>query len=72
MDMAGRIDQIGTAGDPSLGLAVGDEVVGVVDNYGRYGAYSSHVVLDARSVTAKPTGADFPHAASFLMNSLTA
>jgi hypothetical protein len=53
------------------GLAIGGDVVGIIDNHGQHGGYSECIVLDARSVTPKPARADFPEAASFLMNALT-
>jgi NADPH2:quinone reductase len=72
MDVAGRIDELGPDVDPGLGVRVGQAVVGVVDNSGSHGGYSEYVVLPAASVTAAPAGADVEHAASFLMNALTA
>lgn len=72
MDIAGTIDALGGDLDPQLGLAVGQAVVGVVDNFGSYGGYSQYVCLPAASVLARPAGASFPAAASFLMNALTA
>lgn len=72
MDIAGTIDELGPGVDPALGLSVGDDVIGVVDNHGPYGGYSQYVVLDARSVAHKPTIASFDEAASFPMNALTA
>jgi NADPH2:quinone reductase len=72
MDAAGTIDEMGEGVDPAYGLAVGEGVVGIVDNQGSYGGYSEYVVLPADSVTRKPAGTTFPEAASFLMNALTA
>lgn len=72
MDIAGTIDELGPDVDPALGLSVGDDVIGVVDNRGSYGGYSQFVVLDARSVAPKPATASFAEAASFPMNALTA
>ena len=71
MDIAGTIDEIGDDVNAEPGLAIGGDVVGVIDNHGQHGGYSECIVLDARSVTPKPARADFPEAASFLMNALT-
>ncbi|MER6976439.1 NADP-dependent oxidoreductase [Streptomyces carpinensis] len=70
MDVAGTIDATGP--DLTAPLAVGDEVVGIVDNRGRHGGYSEYVVLPTASVTPKPRHATWEEAASFLMNALTA
>ncbi|AFC85670.1 NADP-dependent oxidoreductase [Frateuria aurantia] len=70
MDIAGTIDQVGD--EVVSELAVGQHVVGVVDNFGAYGGYSEYVCLPATSVIPRPVGVDFPSAASFLMNALTA
>jgi NADPH:quinone reductase len=72
MDVAGVIDEIGDEVDPSYGLALGGEVVGIVNSFASHGGYSEYVVLPAESVTQKPLGASFEDAASFLMNALTA
>lgn len=72
MDIAGVIDEIGPGVEPELGLEIGQAVVGIVDNTGNYGGYSEYVTLPATSVTAAPQGSDMPHAASWLMNALTA
>ena len=40
MDIAGTIDEIGEGLDPQLGIAVGQDVAGVVDNYGSHGGYN--------------------------------
>lgn len=72
MDIAGTIDEIGEEIDPQLAAAVGQNVVGVVDNFGSYGGYSQYVCLPVASVIPVPAGLDFPDAASFLMNALTA
>jgi NADPH2:quinone reductase len=71
MDIAGTIDEIGDAVNAESGLAIGGDVVGIIDNHGQHGGYSECIVLDARSVRPKPARADFPEAASFLMNALT-
>ena len=72
MDIAGSIDEIGEGVDPAFGIALGQLVSGVVDNYGGYGGYSQYVCLPAASVVAAPPGVDVPAAAAFLMNALTA
>ncbi len=72
MDIAGIIDEIGTDVDAALGVSVGQQVVGIVDNFGSYGAYSEYVCLPARSVMPRPANASIPEAGSFLMNALTA
>lgn len=72
MDIAGTIDEIGPDVDTGLDVHVGQDVVGIVDSIGSHGGYSEYVVLPATSVTAIPDGADWPHAASFLMNALAA
>ncbi|MFT4066792.1 NADP-dependent oxidoreductase [Paraburkholderia sp.] len=72
MDIAGTIDELGEGIDPQSGVAVGDDVVGVVDNFGGYGGYSQYVCLPAASVIAVPASLTFSAAASFLMNALTA
>lgn len=72
MDIAGTVDEVGEGIDPTFGIAVGQSVVGVVDNFARYGGYSQYVCLPAASVIPVPAGTSFPAAASFLMNALTA
>ena len=72
MDISGTIDEVGDGHDPEFGLAVGQKVVGVVNNRGSYGGYSQYVCLPAASVIPVPADATFPGAASFLMNALTA
>ena len=72
MDIAGTIDEVGEGIDPQLGVAIGQDVVGVVNNFGSYGGYSQFVCLPSASVIPIPSGATFPAAASFLMNALTA
>lgn len=72
MDIAGTIDELGEGIDPQQGVAPGQAVVGVVDNFGSHGGYSQYVCLPAASVIPVPSGASGPAAASFLMNALTA
>ncbi len=72
MDIAGVIDAVGDGVEAGSVPAVGEKVVGIVDNHGRYGGYSEYVCLPAASVTPVPAGTDIPAAAAFLMNALTA
>lgn len=72
MDIAGTIDAIGPDVDAALAVSVGQQVVGIVNNFGSYGAYSEYVCLPARSVMPIPANASLPEAGSFLMNALTA
>jgi len=72
MDVAGTIDEVGVHAEDAPRWALGDEVTAIVVPQGRSGGYSEHVVVPARSVTAKPTRLSWPEAASFLMNALTA
>ncbi|MCB1889856.1 MAG: NADP-dependent oxidoreductase [Rhodocyclaceae bacterium] len=72
MDVAGIIDAIGPDMPPESGMAVGQPVVGIVDNFGSVGGYSEYVCLPAPSVMPIPAGVTFAPAASFLMNALTA
>jgi NADPH:quinone reductase-like Zn-dependent oxidoreductase len=72
MDIAGTIDEVGEGIDPQFGVSIGQDVVGVVDNFGSYGGYSQYVCLPAASVIPVPARTTFPAAASFLMNALTA
>lgn len=72
MDVAGTIDEVGAHVQDAPKWSIGDEVTAIVVPSGSSGGYSEHVVVPARSVTAKPTGLSWPEAASFLMNALTA
>lgn len=72
MDICGTIDAMGDGVDPALGVGIGQDVVGVVDNFGNYGGYSQYVCLPVTSIAPKPLGVSLPAAASFLMNALTA
>jgi NADPH:quinone reductase-like Zn-dependent oxidoreductase len=72
MDIAGIIDEVGAEVDPVLNIELGQQVVGLVDNFESYGGYSEYVCLPAESVIPVPAGLSFPAAASFLMNALTA
>lgn len=72
MDIAGTIDELGNGIEPQFDVAVGQDVVGVVANFGSYGGYSEYVCLPAASVIPMPAGKTFQAAASFLMNALTA
>ncbi|MFD0921304.1 quinone oxidoreductase family protein [Saccharopolyspora rosea] len=70
MDAAGVVDQVG----PGVGdrLAVGQRVVALVVPSGAHGAYAERIVVPAASVVPAPAGADFPAAATLLMNAMTA
>lgn len=68
MVIAGTIDEVGEGNDPQLVVAAGQNVVGVVDNFGSYGGYSQYVCVPAASVIPVPAGLDFPEAAPFLIN----
>lgn len=71
MDAAGVIDQLGSDVDDRL--SVGQRVVAlVVPNGGTHGAYAEQIVVPAASVVPAPKGADFPAAATLLMNAMTA
>lgn len=72
MDISGVIDEIGEDVDPAHNIRIGQPVSGLVNNFGGYGGYSQYVCLPAESVVEIPPGVDFPAAASFLMNALTA
>ncbi|MBZ3905407.1 NADP-dependent oxidoreductase [Streptomyces scabiei] len=72
MDVAGTLDEVPDDVKDAYGLSEGEPVIGIVDNHGRYGAYSEYVVLPAASVTLQPVGTTSAEAASFLMNALTA
>ncbi len=70
MDVAGVIDEVGP--DTSGGLAVGDEVIGMVIPSGSHGGYSENIVLSADSVVRAPRGRSLIEAATLPMNGLTA
>ncbi|WJV50929.1 NADP-dependent oxidoreductase [Streptomyces flavofungini] len=71
MDAAGVIDQVGPGADDRL--RVGQRVVALVLFTGpRGGAYAERIVVPAASVVPAPEGADFPAAATLLMNAMTA
>lgn len=72
MDIAGVIDEVGPEVPAKVEVAVGQEVVGLVNSYGRHGGYSECVVLPAESVTRSPQAESPAHAASFLMPAMTA
>ncbi|MFJ9739113.1 zinc-binding alcohol dehydrogenase family protein [Streptomyces sp. NPDC101166] len=72
MEVAGRIEEVGSGVDPRWGLVAGAHVVGFVDNLGSHGGYSERLALPARSVVLAPTGASATAAAGFLNNALTA
>ncbi|MET0701086.1 MAG: NADP-dependent oxidoreductase [Mycobacterium sp.] len=71
MDAAGIIDQVGPDSDGRL--AVGQPVIAMVLFTSAHGgAYAEQVVVPAASVVPAPHGADFPAAATLLMNAMTA
>ncbi|MDT7565348.1 MAG: NADPH:quinone reductase [Pseudonocardiales bacterium] len=71
MDAAGVVDKLGPELDGRLQL--GARVVALVLPSGPHGgAYAEQVVVPAASVVPAPAGADFPAAATLLMNALTA
>ncbi|MDO5626131.1 MAG: NADP-dependent oxidoreductase, partial [Pseudomonadota bacterium] len=72
MDVAGVVDALGPGAPPRGDLAVGTEVVALVNSFGAHGGYSAYVVLPADSVAAAPRGVGSAQAASFLMPALTA
>jgi NADPH:quinone reductase-like Zn-dependent oxidoreductase len=71
MDAAGVVERLG-AGVPER-LRVGQRVIALVLPTGPHGgAYAERIVVPAESVVAAPAGADFPGAATLLMNAMTA
>lgn len=72
MEVAGTIDQIGSDVHLRDNLAVGSDVVAIIDSVGSHGGYSQMVVVPAESVTRAPGGATPAQSASFLNNALTA
>lgn len=70
MDAAGVVEQVG----PDVGerLDVGQRVVALLVPYGSHGGYAEQVVVPAASVVPAPAGAEFPAAATLLMNAMTA
>jgi NADPH2:quinone reductase len=69
-DVAGTIE---TVGEGVTGWSVGDEVVGLRDEFvGPTGAVASHVVLPAEAVVTAPAGVSAELAATFPLNTLTA
>jgi NADPH2:quinone reductase len=69
-DVAGSIAAIG---DGVTGWSVGDEVVGLRDEFvGPTGVFASHVVLPAEAVATAPAGVTPEAAATFPLNTLTA
>jgi NADPH2:quinone reductase len=70
MEAAGIVDELGS--DVSDRLKVGDAVMAIVLPRGSHGAYSSQIVLDARSVARAPAGKTHAEAATLPMNGLTA
>ncbi len=72
MDIAGEIDELGEGVGSESGLAAGQAVAGIVNNYGSYGGYSQYVCLPTASVVPLQSGWTYAAAASFLMNALIA
>lgn len=70
MDAAGVIDQLGEGTGDRLSL--GQRVVALVRPRGTSGAYAEQLVVPAASVVPAPATADFPAAATLLMNAMTA
>jgi NADPH:quinone reductase len=69
MDAAGIVDEVG---DGITDLRVGDRVMAIVQPSANHGAYSSSVVLPARSVVPAPAGSSHAEASTLPMNALTA
>jgi NADPH2:quinone reductase len=70
-DAAGVIDEIGEGTE--TGLAVGDQVVGIVFPYGQDpGGYAESLVVPIESVVRAPAGASHAAASTMPMNGLTA
>ena len=70
MDVAGVIDAIGPG--TTTDLAVGDQVMAMVDNQGSHGGYRESIVLSADAVAPIPEGVSLVEAATLPMNGLTA
>ena len=70
MDVAGVIDAIGSG--THTDLAIGDQVMAMVDNRGSHGGYRESIVLSADAVAPIPTGVSLVEAATLPMNGLTA
>jgi NADPH:quinone reductase-like Zn-dependent oxidoreductase len=70
MDVAGVIDAIGP--NSTTDLAIGDEVMAMVDNRGNHGGYRESIVLSADAVAPIPQGVSLVEAATLPMNGLTA
>ena len=62
---------VAALGDGVTGLAVGDEVIGLID-FDRDGAAAEYVVMPAASLAAKPAAVDHPSAATLPLAALTA
>jgi NADPH2:quinone reductase len=70
MDVAGVVTEVGPG--VSTGVAIGDQVMGIVQPFRTHGGYREDIVLPARSVVAVPAGATGIAAATLPMNGLTA
>ncbi|MEO9322057.1 zinc-binding dehydrogenase [Nocardioides sp. C4-1] len=72
-DFAGTVVALGPDVDPTLGLAVGTRVAGLVGGLDRdHGAYAEQLVIDATAVAVVPDDLDLVTAATVPLNSLTA
>lgn len=69
MDAAGIIDEVGPG---VTDFAPGERVMAIVAPHGSHGAYSSSLVLPARSVVRAPAGSSHAEASTLPMNALTA
>ncbi|QHC58727.1 NADP-dependent oxidoreductase [Rathayibacter sp. VKM Ac-2760] len=72
MDVSGVIDEVGPSQPAEADVSVGDAAIGFVVPEGSHGGYSEYVVLPSASVAKMPAALDFPQAAAFLSNALTA
>lgn len=70
MDAAGVVEAVGADSDGRF--SVGDHVIALVLPTGPHkGAYAEQIVVSEASVVPAPTNADFPEAATLLMNAAT-
>jgi NADPH2:quinone reductase len=71
MDVAGTVAALGE-GTGDAGLAVGEQVIGIVVPTGSHGGYSSRLALPVGSVVPAPAGSSPAAASTLPMNGLTA
>lgn len=71
MDVAGTVAALGEGTDDA-GLAVGEQVIGIVVPTGSHGGYSSRLALPVGSVVPAPAGSSLAAASTLPMNGLTA